>query len=378
MFGARLLVPAALVLALAGCGNFWPWSGSPKLRVPDPPAVTAPVKAKLAWSLRVGAGGIGFAPVVAGDSAFIAASDGTVMRIDVAKGSVAWRVSAGKPLAAGVGSDGQTVAVAARDGTLIALDDSGQPKWTAPLGAEAVTIPAVGHGLVVVRTSDNRVNAFEASSGKRRWSFQRQNPPLVLRQSTSVSIDPATVYVGLPGGRLVALGLEAGALRWESSVSQPKGATEIERIADVVGTPQVSGRDVCVTSYQGKLACFETQTGRPLWSRDVPSSRGLDVDARLVVIVDDRDIVQAFSRTGTSVWKQDKLSRRGLSAPLSLGPVVVAGDALGLVTMLSRDDGAVAARIDLDGTPVVSAPVSAGRTALVLTAGGTLAAIQLE
>ena len=133
-----------------------------------------------------------------------------------------------------------------------------------------------------------------------------------------------------------------------------------------------------MTSYQGKLACFETQTGRPLWSRDVPSSRGLDVDARLVVIVDDRDIVQAFSRTGTSVWKQDKLSRRGLSAPLSLGPVVVAGDALGLVTMLSRDDGAVAARIDLDGTPVVSAPVSAGRTALVLTAGGTLAAIQLE
>ena len=375
---AACVALAGASLALGGCGSFWPWSGPSKPAVPEPPAVTAPVPAKLAWTLRVGAGGVGFQALVAGRSVYAAAADGTVLRADAAAGRVEWQVNVGRRLIAGVGTDGETVVVAARDGTLVALGADGRPKWTAPLGAEAVTVPSVGAGVVLIRAADNRVLAFDAASGKRRWSFQRQNPPLVLRQTSAAAITPGTAFVGLPGGRLVALGLESGALRWEAAVSQPRGSTEIERIADVVGSPLVSGREVCAASFQGKLACLELASGRPLWGRDVSTATGIDVDARLVSIVDELDVVHAFTRTGTSVWKQDKMSRRGLSAPLSLGPVLVVGDRQGLVVLLSRDDGAVAGRFATDGTPIVAAPAGAGRTAVVLTSGGTLAAVELE
>jgi len=300
------------------------------------------------------------------------------MRVDAATGGVAWRVKLDKRLSAGVGSDGDTVAVAARDGTLLALDGEGKQKWTAALGGEAVTVPAVGLGLVIVRSSDNRVSAFETDTGKRRWTFQRQNPPLVLRQTASVAITPGTVFVGLPGGRLVALSLENGAVRWEGSVSQPRGATEIERIADVVGTPLVSGRELCASSFQGKIACFDLPSGRAMWSRDVSTPSGIEVDARLVSAADDRDHVHAFSRTGASVWKQDKLAQRGLSAPLSLGPVLVLGDIRGLVHLLSRDDGAIVGRFATDGTAIECAPVASGRAAVVLTSGGALLSIVLD
>jgi outer membrane protein assembly factor BamB len=95
-------------------------------------------------------------------------------------------------------------------------------------------------------------------------------------------------------------------------------------------------------------------------------------------IVDELDVVHAFTRTGTSVWKQDRMSRRGLSAPLSLGPVLVVGDYQGQVVLLSRDDGAVAGRFATDGTAIVAAPAAAGRAAVVLTSGGTLAGVELE
>ena len=376
---ARLVGGAALTMALAGCGSFWPWSGPQKPPMPAAPEVAAPVAARAVWSVRIGPAGVGFAPVVIGESVFLASSDGRVARLEAATGRTQWQVDLGRKLTGGVGSDGDRVVVAARDGSLIALDGSGKQAWSIALGAEAVTVPSVGLGLVLVRTSDNRISAFESDSGKRRWTFQRQLPPLVLRQSGGIAIAPGTAFAGLPGGRIVALGLQNGAVRWEAPVSQPRGATEIERIADVVGTPMVSGRDVCAASFQGRVACFEASTGRQLWSRDVSSSTGLDVDARMVSVVDDRDQVHAFSRSGASVWRQDRLSRREVSAPLSLGPVLVVGDSKGLVYLVSRDDGAIAGRFSTDGTPIASAPVAAaGRMAIVQTTGGTIAAFELQ
>jgi len=365
-------------LLLAGCGSFWPWGGSSKPKPADPPAVTAPVPARIAWTVRVGPGGAGFAPALAGDSVYAAGSDGNVARIDAASGRVLWQVGLGKRLSAGVGSDGDVVVVAARDGNLIALDADGKQKWTAPLVGEASTVPVVGQGVVLVRSSDNRVSAFELDSGKRRWAFQRQNPPLVLHQTSRIAIASGSAYVGLPGGRLVALSLQNGAVRWEATVSQPRGATEIERIADVVGTPVVVGREVCAASFQGRLACFDAANGRQLWMREVPSSSGIDFDARLVAIVDDRDVVHAFSRTGTSLWKQDKYARRELSAPLSLGPVLVMGDVEGMVHLLARDDGAVAGRLTSDGSPIVSPPLAVGRSAVLQTSAGSLVAVALD
>jgi outer membrane protein assembly factor BamB len=250
---SALLVGA---LAMAGCGSFWPWSDSrPKL--PDPPTASASVPARTAWTVKLPAGGVGFAPVVANGALFAAAADGTVVRIDPANGRTVWQVNAGKRLVVGPGSDGEVVVVASRDGTLIALDSAGKPRWSVPLGAEAVSVPSVGLGLAIVRTADNRISAFETDTGKRRWIVSRQLPALVLRQTSAIAIAPGTAYAGLPGGRLVAIGLQNGVLRWEAAVSNPRGANEIERIADVIGSPLVSGREICAGSYQGKVACFE-------------------------------------------------------------------------------------------------------------------------
>lgn len=371
------LVAVSLALAgLGGCG-IWPWSSS-RPALPELPAVSAPANARVAWSVSLPGAGVGFQPVVVGDSLFAAARDGTVVRVDPASGRVQWRSNAGQPLIGGVGSDGETTVVAGRDGSLIALDRDGAPKWSVPSGAEVVTVPSVALGLVLVRTSDNRVAAFDADTGKRRWTFQRQGPPLVLRQTSLIAMDASAAYVGLPGGRLVSLSLAAGALRWEAAVAMPRGSNEIERIADVVGSPLLSGREICAVAFQGRAGCFDTSSGRARWARDLSSSSGLDLDASLLVVPDERGDVQAFSRSGASVWRQDKLRRRGLSAPLLTSRFVLLGDSTGLVHALARDDGAIAARLATDGSAIVAAPVAAGGFAIVQTGAGAIFALGVE
>jgi outer membrane protein assembly factor BamB len=371
----RVALAVGVAGALAGCSLF----STPK-KPPDPlPAATGDAKVAAAWSASLGApSGIGFAPVALGDSVWAAAQDGTVGRFSIDTGNPLWRVSLGKALTAGVGTDGTLAVVATRDGTLVALDADGRTRWTAPIGAEVVTPPSVADGTVVLRTSDNRVMAYEADTGKRRWSVQRQSPSLVLRHSGGIAMVPGFAFIGMPGGRLVALALASGAPRWDVPLAQPRGTTELERVADVVGTPLVIGSELCAVAYQGRIGCVDANTGNPVWVKDFSSPVGLDVDARGVIAPDADDVVHAFDRSGNPVWQQKAFARRRLSAPLIAGRIVAIGDTEGNLLWLSRADGRLAGVSRTDGKPIVAPPAAAGPVLVVQTAGGTLHAFRPE
>jgi outer membrane protein assembly factor BamB len=370
----RVAAVLALVAAQAGCSLF----GSSRTP-PDPlPAASGALKPETLWSASLGArSGVGFVPVAIGDSVWAAAQDGTVARLDLDTGRPVWRVSVGKPLTAGVGTDGTTTVVATRDGMLVALDAQGATRWTTAVGAEVVTAPAVADGTVIARTSDNRVVAHEVETGKRRWQYQRQNPPLVLRNSGGIAMVPGVAFVGMPGGRMVALALGSGAPRWDVPLAQPRGTTELERIADVVGSPLVIGRELCAASYQGRVGCLDAASGAPVWLREFSSAVGLDVDNRGVVLPDANDVVHAFDRGGQPAWQQKGFARRRLAAPLIVGSGIAIGDLEGNVLWLSRADGALAAVTKTDGKPIVAPPAAVGSTLVVQTSGGTLHAFRV-
>ena len=370
--GALLLLP---LLAAAGCSS---WRGSRTAALPELPPVTGGAALRPAWTLALPRAGVGFAPAVVGNEVWAAAGDGTVVRLDAATGRVAWRVNVGKPIVAGVGTDGEVGVVVGADGEAIALGGDGTVRWRVPVGAEATTVPAVAVGVALLRTTDNRVIALDAASGERRWVVSRPNPPLTLRQTGGIAVSPDAAFLGLPGGRMVALSLANGAPRWEIPVAQPRGASEIERIADVVGSPLVSGREVCAVTYQGRIGCFDIASGQQRWARDFSSSSGLEIDPRFVFAADADSNVHAFSRTGTSMWKQERLARRGLTMPLSVGRAVVFADRLGLVHALSREEGTVLARATTGGGAIVAPPVAADEVVIVQTTTGGLHAFRLE
>jgi outer membrane protein assembly factor BamB len=373
MCGAGALAAASV---LSACS-----SKPPK---PAPPQPAGNSLGRVAWQASAGSmqsgknvAPVNFAPVFVAGAIWFSASDGAITRVEPLTGKVTLRINAGKPLVAGVGCDGDTAVVAAKDGSIIAFDAEGKVRWTAQHSAEAVSVPAVGVGVAVLRFSDNRMFGFDSETGKRRWQVQRQAPALVLRQTNSVAIDSSSVYAGLPGGRLLAISVKTGAVRWETSVSQPKGANEIERIADVVGTPLLSGRELCAATYQGKLSCFEASSGRPLWARDIAAKSGLEIDNRLVCVVDEVGHVHAFSRSGTALWKQTRLEKRSLTAPLSIDGYLVVGDEDGFVYVLSRDTGDIVGRVSTDGSAILSAPCVADKLAIFQTSRGGIFAISL-
>ena len=346
----------------------------------DLPPLTGARPVKVLWSARVGAGEpFVFSPALAGDSVYAAARDGTVVRLDAAKGQVRWRVSVRAPLSGGVGSDGRLAVVVSEEGEVFALEaDSGKIRWRAMVSSEVLAAPKMSGGLVLVRSADSRIFAFGADDGKRRWAYQRATSSLIVRSPSGMAIGGESVFAGFSGGKLVALALGNGGLRWEATVALPKGTTELERVTDTAGDPMVQGREVCAAAYQGRIACFDLQNGNQLWARELSSLTGVSSDARYAFVSDDKGAVQAFDRsTGRSLWKQDRLAFRQLSLPLPLGVEIAVGDLQGYVHYLARDSGAFVARIATDGSAIRAAPMRLPEGVLVQTARGSLYALAL-
>jgi outer membrane protein assembly factor BamB len=382
---SRIIFTSLCVAALAltaGCSSLNPFAKKPSTR--NQPVALVDFKQTLPvhtlWSASVGkAGKYIFTPALVGNDIYTAAANGTITKLDASSGRTVWQIDAGMDLTAGVGSDGDTIVVSGVNGQILAFDNQGKLRWKAQASSEVLSAPAVGQGVVVVRSLDNRVIGLDAESGTRKWSLQRTSPSLSLRTAPGITIANGAAYVGLSGGRLLALALNNGAPRWEVPVGDPRGTTDLERIADISGTPVVAGRDVCAVSYQGRVACVDAVSGQGLWWKSFSSDVGVAVDERAVYASDERGALSAFSRNGgASLWRNNQLANRSLSTPAASGAVVAVGDYQGYVHFFSKQDGLMLARVATDGSPILAAPLVARGKFIFQTQSGTVVAIATE
>ena len=378
------LVGVSMMALIAGCStlnSINPFASKPKGNVPAPLVeLKGSMAVRTAWKLDIGkAQDFVFSPALTGTSVVVAGGDGSIARVDAASGKPIWRIKAGKPLSAGVGTDGTMLAVGAVKGMVMTFDMDGKPMWTAQVSSEVLSSPVVGQGFVVVRSIDNRIVGFDAKTGEKKWTVQRPSPPLTLRNAPGMVIAGKDVIVAQPGGKLLSLILATGAPRWEIAVGESRGATELERVTDIGGTPVVIESDVCAVSYQGRAGCFDLMTGTARWTKEVSSDVGVGVDQRFVFAADEKGAVTAFNReSGASAWKNDKLGYRRLSTPVSYGRAVAVGDYQGFIHFLSREDGAFLARAATDGSAVMATPLVAGSNLIFQTQSGTVTAIAVE
>ena len=372
----RVLCSSMMALSaavLAGCSMFS--SHNPRF---DPVPLTeyAPgVSVNVGWTANIGSGsGSGFAPQVVGEAVYAAAPNGSVAKVDLATGAIRWQANAGATLSAGVGSDGQITAVAAPDGTVIAFDDQGAEKWRVRASSEVNIPPTVGNGVVVVRSSDYRIQALDANTGEALWNVQRPGPALALKTNMRMVLVEGLLISGLPNGKLIAIDVRSGSVQWEGTVSVSKGATDLERISDVVGAPQTQGALLCGVSYQGRMACFDvSQGGHLLWEQPFSSTTGMTTDNQQAYASNQRSVVYAFALAdGHEVWKQDALRNRALSGPAVVPQGLAVGDLEGYVHFLSRTDGHLLGRVQVGGGAIVSPLVATSRGVLVQTGSGSL------
>ena len=342
----RFLTLLLAAIALAGC------SGGSKL-VAEKPAALSPFKAALevapVWAARIGKGVDAYylklPPLVDEQRVYAASHRGKLAAYAIDTGEKVWKADLNETVNAGpaeggdlllFGGDAQVIAVAKSDGAV---------RWRAPVSSEVLAAPIRTGDSIIARTVDGAVFALSAADGTRLWQYRQEEPLLTLRgNSTPVAVGDIVV-VGFDNGQLVGLNRSNGRQIWDTTITVPRGRTDLERMVDIDARLAVGGRVVFADSFQGKIAAVALDTGRVLWSRDISSYSGIALaDGALYVVDDNGDLWALSAENGGTLWKQTVLHRRELSAPVVQGNYLVVGDLAGYLHWFSREDGHLLAR----------------------------------
>jgi outer membrane protein assembly factor BamB len=349
---------------------------------PKPTALenyTPKITARQVWEARIGSPGLGslgfggpsfpMVPTVRDGSLFVASADGDVYALNAETGTEQWRARVGDPIAAGVGSDGRFVSVVTRGNEVVTFD-KGREVWRKRVPSAVVTPPLVAGERVFVMGVDRAVNAFDASDGRRLWTYAKPGDALTLSQAGVVTAFGNLLLVG-QGQRLTALDPLKGTVQWDVAMATPRGTNEVERLADLLGPVARVGDRVCARAFQSAVACADAAKGSLLWSRNVGGVNAVGADAEMVFGADATDRISAWRATsGDVAWTNEKLLYRGLSGFVAAGPNVVFGDSDGFVHFLSTATGEQQLRLPTDGKAVVGAPLLVNGTLIVTTQGG--------
>ena len=361
---------AGVCMALAAC------SGPSRTQPTEIQGVPVLQDMRTSWTANLGK--VDFPLVVSArdDRISLASSQGVVAVLDASTGKDIWRMKLDQGISAGVGSDGQQLAVVTRNNELLALRD-GKVQWRKNLPAQTFTAPLVAGARVFVLTADRSVIAFDGATGRQLWTQQRPGEPLVLKQAGVLLAFKNTLLVGL-SGRLAALDPNTGVIRWESAIATPRGTNDIERLVDLVGPFDRVGDVVCVRAFQAAVGCVNAERGQGVWTRPSVGEMGVSGNENLLIAPMANGVVQAFNRSnGERLWETERLKYRVLSAPLVTPRGVLIADNGGWLYLLSLADGALLNRIKLDSDVLASAPVLAGGRFVVVTREGRVTGLQI-
>ncbi|MCV9880082.1 outer membrane protein assembly factor BamB [Brenneria izbisi] len=380
-----LLVGLVSVALLSGCSLFN--SEEDVVTMSPLPKVENQFTPTKVWSRSVGSG-IGefysnLHPAWQDNRVFAADRRGTVKALDLNDGKEIWRVdlsektgffSRNKPalLSGGVTVSGRHIYIGSEQAQVYALNaDDGAVVWQTAVAGEAISRPVVSDGVVLIHTSNGMLQALDEANGAVRWTVNLDMPTLSLRGESAPTTAFGAAIVGGDNGRVNAVMINQGQLIWQQRISQPSGATEIDRLNDVDTTPVVMGEVVYALGYNGNMTALDLRSGQVLWKRELGSVQDFIIDGDRIYLVDQNDRIVALNTNGgVNLWRQSDLLHRNLTAPVLFDGYLVVGDTEGYLHWLNTADGRFVAQQKVDGSGFLSKPVIASDKLLIQAKNG--------
>jgi outer membrane protein assembly factor BamB len=139
---------------------------------------------------------------------------GTLYRLRVSDGQVLWSSDLDADLrAAPTGTADGHVYVVTEAGQVVALDRSGSTRWQTDLAVPVVARALVSDGSVYVAARDGTLSALDATDGRLRWRYA-SGSAMVAPPARAAD---GTLYVGTDDERVLAIAPD-GRLRWQVAV----------------------------------------------------------------------------------------------------------------------------------------------------------------
>ncbi len=314
---------------------------------------------------------------------FTADRHGIVKSLNAQNGSEQWSVdlsenraphlkSLSALLSGGLTVSGEKIYVGSEKALVYALNiHDGRLIWQTTVAGEALSTPVISNGMVLIHTSNGRLQALNESDGVVQWTFNLDMSSMSLRGESAPAVAFGAAIVGSDNGYVSAISMQKGQLIWKQRIARSDYTTDIDQLNDIDAAPMITQGIVYALAYNNNLAALDLRSGEIIWKRELGSVNDFIVSAGRIYIIDKNDYLIALRASdGVTVWTQSHLLHRKLTAPVMFNGYLVAADAAGYLNWINATDGYFSAQHSVDSSGFLSAPLVAGDRLVIQARSG--------
>lgn len=348
-----------------------------------------------AWSRSFGEGNsrsgqVLAAPVIENGRIFTMDAEAVVAAFDAGNGRRLWKFDTQPKKAntttfgGGVAALGNRVYVTTGYAEILALDAStGKQLWRRPVPDPLHSPPTVADGRVFAVTVQNQLEVLAADDGRILWTHNGLPETAGLLGGSSPAVDGDIVVVAYSSGEVFALRVENGRPLWTDNLASARGLDALTQLADIRGRPVIDHGLVFAISHSGRMVAIDLRTGDRVWEQDIGGTYTPWVAGDYVyILTNEQSVVCLTRREGKIKWVLDLPryeNQEKKKDPLDWSGPLLASDRLivlasnGDAISISPYTGKALGRIEFsDGSYV--APVLANKTLYIVTQGADLIA----
>lgn len=323
---------------------------------PIPDNFVNKINIKKLWSFDLPELSYGSEPIFNENQIFLITQNGKFLKINQQSGLVEFDKQLEVKVSIGLfKSSDESIFFIDSNNYLTKIDHHAEVHWKIRLPKRVELLPIVIGNQIIIKYKNSDIEAFDSISSLSLWSYQKQNPPLSINLQSPIAFKNNIMYTGYPGGKIIAIDTDSGIFLAELTVSRASGVTDIDKANDISGDIAVTDSLIFAVSFNGELTAFDMSSGKKVWGRKVSSYSGVKTDNVNLILAHENDSIYNFDRdSGKTLWKADYMKYRKSSKPIIFNDFVLTTDYLGILHVISLDEGELQGLYNFDVETVIN------------------------
>ena len=208
---------------------------------------------------------------------------------------------------AGIAVNGELLVVTTGSGFVYGLSrGNGKLLWQKNLNYPIHSPPALVDNDAFITTINNFTFAIDASTGAINWTHESVPARVGLINATTPAVSGDFVIAGYSSGEMVALSKSDGATIWKQPLATSSRVDALGQIASIVNGFVIDGALVFASSYSGKLAAMQLNTGVVQWELSLSASTPIAASGDYLFVLDDQSVLYGINKnTGRVRWAEE-------------------------------------------------------------------------
>ena len=316
-------------------------------------------------------------PVVVNGVAYTLDGRFGLQATDLAQGKkITYRRLAPERKTAGIGlaaSQNRLYAVSA-DGLVIGLDLTGGEIWQKDLKTHLRSDPVIAGDRLFLSSAHNELFALSTQSGKVLWQYAGDKELTVFFGVGTPAVADNIVLMPTTNGRINAFDAGTGVLIWTENMWSGRTYHPLLDMAHITAAPVIENKAVYVVGNAGKTGAYRLEDGTRIFSTPIGGRETPILSGNVLFLISNQGKLTALNKKDGHIYWQTNLTSGDKDAvwfgPVAVNDSAVVVSSVGDIVFYDLKTGQEQRRDQQKG--FVKAPIVVDGTLLLLTQGGDL------